>query len=115
MTITEKIWREYLECCEYGDGDLVMYREKEPRPGHPRNVHFNWPGSHPFIYCDTPLRIFTADGKTQKGIDFDVWIKGRKSKGGMIRELLGTYMNLCLESESELIAKILKICEVDDV
>ena len=120
MTITEKIWREYLEACGWKDTDCVMYLHNNVActtqwsKSHIENVAI----SH-FRYGDTPLRIFTPDGKTQKGPDFDEWIKGRKSK----RERLLEYLP-CVFSHSlygpvityeTAVREILKICEVDDV
>jgi hypothetical protein len=47
-----------------------------------------------FLDDATPLRIFTPDGKMQKGPDFDVWIEGRKSKREKLEDFFMTHPGL---------------------
>jgi hypothetical protein len=67
-----------------------------------------------YEYSDTPLRIFTPDGRTQKGPDFETWIKGRKSKRDEIKDALKAYVGTRLRDEDKAIDNILKICGVED-
>jgi hypothetical protein len=122
MSVSEKIWREYLEECEYEGGDLVMYM-------NPLNLAHagRWPTHSTMreiapLLTDTgntPLRIFTADGKRQKGPDFDAWIKGRKSKRERVADVLTMYLPQAkgvssVGTNSLVVDAILKICEIED-
>jgi hypothetical protein len=117
MTVSEKIWREYLEACGYEAEDLVMKVGK--RTTYPQLMRCGAGfdaadmARDCYEYSDTPLRIFTPDGRTQKGPDFETWIKGRKGKRSLLRDAIS--YSWAVEKHIDcLIDDIFKICGVDD-
>lgn len=113
---SKKEWLRYLTECDRQRGDLVMYRHE---CGDVRLVNLISDSEDTAKMMsddnETPIRIFTPDGKTQKGVDY----VPMPSKREQVEELLyeqhkalakgATIASIAITTDH-----ILKICEVSD-
>lgn len=109
---TAKQWEKYLRECEYVPGDQVMYRSYECEvfisdfQGSTDGVAETFANDK-----DTPLRIFTPDGRTQKGKDY---VPSPSKRERVAAEILRWYDASSGWGCGPLADTILKICEVED-